>query len=129
MSQRNNFPIISYQLFLLHHWINLQLKNLDHYHRLGDNNLQLLQEYGLQTFCHVSWSFMKNNSGKRKVRKSLNQQSMALWTSYSIFFISYNFPFNLVPNTRTVQLPTLTKNDSNASFLREQFFKGWYAKS
>ena len=45
------------------------------------------------------------------------------------FFIGYFVPVNFVPNTKTLWLPTLIKNDSNALFLREQIFKGWYAKS
>ena len=40
------------------------------------------------------------------------------------FFIGYLFLVNLVPNTRTLQLLTVIKYDSDASFLREQVFKG-----
>ena len=40
------------------------------------------------------------------------------------FFIGYFFPVNLVQITRTLWLPTLIKNGSNASILRERLFKG-----
>ena len=70
LSQWNIFPIISYQLFLLHHKINLQLNNLGHYHGFGDNDLLLLQEIWFS--ISILWKKIPVNE-KFESRKINNQ--------------------------------------------------------
>ena len=92
LSQWNIFRIISYQLFLLHHKINLQLNNLGHYHGFGDNDLLLLQEIFvfnlLAMLVSILWKKIPVNEKfeSRKINNQWRYEQAASFFFYWLFF-------------------------------------------